>query len=133
MTHVAVMLKRVLVVDDDPSVRAGLPRILASAEVEVATAGDVEEATAILAAQTFDLVLCDLCLSGIDDRGGFELLSWIHARHPRTPVLLLTAFGSAEVRAEALLRGAADYWEKRGRIEDLVDKVRALGIAVRGR
>jgi len=85
------------------------------------------------AAREFDFVLCDLCLSGFEDRGGFELLSWIRARHPRTPVLLLTAFGSAEVRAEAFRRGAADYREKRKRIEELVEKVRALGIGVRGR
>lgn len=125
--------KQVLIVDDDPSVRAGLPRILASTEVEVATAESLEDAEAILDRLEIDLVLCDLRLSGLEGREGLELVSWVRDRRPKTAVLLMTAFGSGEIREEAFRLGAAAYWEKRRPIEELLQQVRALGIRVGGR
>jgi DNA-binding response OmpR family regulator len=131
MSRTAAVLQQVVVVDDDDAVRNGLARILSSPEVEVVTAATADEARRVLDGGAVDLVVCDLCLSGLDDREGLELVSWIKARHGATAVLLVTAFGSAEVRAEALRRGADDYWEKRGPVDGLMKKIRALGIRIR--
>lgn len=128
MSRISTGVRHLLVVDDDPSVRAGLPRILASSAVEVETVESLAEARQALQAEPVDLVLCDLCLAGSSDTGGLELISWVKERHPEIPVLLMTAFGSEEVRAEALRRGAAGYWEKGGFIPELVEKIRALGV-----
>lgn len=130
MTRTTTGCRHLLIVDDDPSVRSGLPRILASPEVEVETAESLSEAQQVLEAAPVDLILCDLCLEGLSDTGGLELIRWVKERHPGIPVLLMTAFGSEEVRAEALGRGAAGYWEKSGFIPELVEKIRALGVPV---
>lgn len=128
MTSTAAGLKQVLVVDDDPSVRSGLQWILASTEVEVRTAESLGDAQKIFGEAAIDLVVCDLRLQGLSDTEGFELVSWVRERYPRTASLLMTAFGSPEIRAEALRRGADDYWEKRGSINELLEKIRALEI-----
>lgn len=123
-------IKHVLVVDDDPAVRSGLPRILASPEVEVRTAESLEEAERALASAVFDLVITDLCLRGFGDVDGLELVSRIHATRPETAIVLLTAFGSEEIRDEAFRRGARDYWQKPCPIGELLARIRALGIPV---
>lgn len=128
MSRTTTGVRHLLVVDDDPSVRTGLPRILASAAVEVETVESLAEAQQALDVAQIDLILCDLCLAGLSDSGGLELISWVKERHPEIPVLLMTAFGSEEVRAEALRRGAAGYWEKGGFITELVERIRALGV-----
>lgn len=120
--------KRVLIVDDDPSVRSGLPPILSSGNVDVRTAESREEAERVLASLTVDLVITDLCLEGFGDVAGLEFVSRVHERYPGTAVVLLTAFGSEEIRDEALRRGAADYWEKQRSIGELLERLRALGI-----
>lgn len=124
----AVDRKRVLIVDDDPSVRSGLPPILSSENVDVRTAESMEEAERVLASLDVDLVITDLCLEGFGDVAGLELVSRVHERYPGTAVVLLTAFGSEEIRDEALRRGAADYWEKQRPIGELLGRLRALGI-----
>ena len=122
--------KSVLLVDDDLSVRLSLPPVLASSEVEVCTAASFEEAASMLEASTFDLVITDLRLSGTLELEGLELIERIKRRSPGSEVVLLTGFGSAELTTEAIKRGATETWEKSISIQEIVVRVRALGIPV---
>jgi DNA-binding NtrC family response regulator len=122
--------KSVLIVDDDPSIRSSLHALLESEAVIVWTASTIEEAEALIEAERFDLVISDLRLRGTVGMEGFELISFIKARTPDTPVVLFTGHGSPEIEQEAMVRGASDYWEKTIIIPTLVARVKALGIPV---
>jgi two-component system response regulator AtoC len=100
---------RVLVVDDDDSLRESLELYLASEGCDVVAAQDGAAALAALERSAFDAVLCDLRMPGID---GFELLPQLHRVAPGLTVILMSAHGSRELAVEALKRGAYDYLAK---------------------
>ena len=103
-------LKRVLVVDDEPSITSALEFVLGDEGYEVSTAGSVAEAiTRLQSGRPFDLVFTDLRLP---DATGIELLDRIKADAPDTQVVLITAHGSLDVIIEAIKRGAYYYVEK---------------------
>lgn len=89
-------MKRILVVDDEPSILFGLSEGLADERrrIEVITAPGGQEAIAILDARKIDLVLTDLRMPEVD---GFELLTYLRRNHPHLPVILMTAHGPDEL------------------------------------
>ncbi len=121
------MGKRILIVDDEESVVFFLGESLAELgpgyTVETARSG--EEALARIARQPFDLVITDLRMPGVD---GLELLKTLQATQPDTRLILMTAYGSDQVEAEARRLAVYRYITKPFKIEDLVDAARqALG------
>src|SRR5512144_1415434 len=101
---------RIFVVDDDPSSRDLLTRILAADGYRVTPLGDGREALEKLAGQPApDLVVSDIRMG---DTGGLELTDAFRARAPDTPVILVTAFGNIDGAVEAIRRGAFDYISK---------------------
>ena len=123
---------RVLIVDDDEAIRSALPAVLAGPWVEVITAPSLDAAKQILESH-LDLVITDLRLRTRDDTDGFELVSWVHERTPEVPIIVLTAYGSAETRAEAIRLGAADLWVKSVGMPVLIDRLRQLGFPAAGK
>ncbi|GMU93871.1 MAG: sigma-54-dependent Fis family transcriptional regulator [Candidatus Hydrogenedentota bacterium] len=99
---------RVLVVDDETSMREVLEIVLAKDNYEVTTVANVNNAIGRLKDISFDVVLTDLRM-GADRNAGMELLEWINVNSPHTPAIMMTAFGSVETAIEAMKRGAADY------------------------
>ncbi|HKS10383.1 MAG TPA: sigma-54 dependent transcriptional regulator [Pyrinomonadaceae bacterium] len=119
--------KKILVVDDEPSVTGSLELILSEAGYEVLTAHSVTDATGILKQTTVDLVITDLRLS---DATGIDLTMHIKRTTPEVEVILMTAYGSIDVTIEAIKAGAYYYLEKPytpDRLFALVD--RALQLA----
>ncbi|KJK49383.1 chemotaxis protein CheY [Lentzea aerocolonigenes] len=102
------MVERVLVVDDDTTVRDVVRRYLEHAGYEVELAGDGETALQLMAAHEPDIVVLDLMLPGID---GIEVCRRIRQRGS-TPVVMLTALGEEEDRIAGLQIGADDYVTK---------------------
>lgn len=100
---------RVLVVDDDESLRRVLQVQLQDLGYEVATASDGNDALASLARSASELVLTDLRMPGMS---GIELLKRIRDEHPEIVVVVITAFGSIETAVEAMRTGAYDYVTK---------------------
>jgi len=96
----------ILVVDDERSIQVGLKGLLAREGHEVTTAGSGEEALRLLNSHSFDLVLTDLRMPGLD---GMDLLKKVKERHPDTLVMMMTAYGSEKVAVEAMKAGAHDY------------------------
>lgn len=101
---------RILVVDDESTIRRTLSVALESMGHTVATAGNGAQALEELRAQSFEAVLLDLRLS--HDQSGLDLLQEILRLSPRAAVVLMTAFASIETAVEAMRRGAFDYLPK---------------------
>ena len=100
---------RILVVEDDESLRRVTQAQLEKCKYQTAVAGDAAEALEILAAEPKELVLADLNLPGMS---GLDLLRKIRADYPETTVVMVTAFGSIETAVEAMKSGAYDYLTK---------------------
>jgi DNA-binding response OmpR family regulator len=102
------MSGRVLVVDDDETVRDVVRRYLERDGHEVVVAGDGESALQLVAKQVPDLIVLDLMLPGID---GLEVCRRLRQRHS-VPIVMLTALGEEEDRVVGLQLGADDYVTK---------------------
>jgi DNA-binding NtrC family response regulator len=98
--------KTVLIVDDEPGMREMLRWSLGESAFEVVVARDGEEAAALLAAGGVDLVVTDLTMPRL---GGFDVLEEAAATEPRTPVIVMTGFGTVEMAVHAMRRGASDF------------------------
>src|SRR5512147_1824186 len=103
------MADRILIVDDEASLRDALARILTAERYEVRQAGDGKEALGILGESTFDFLLCDLRMPVM---GGLDLLREITARGIPGTVIMMSAFGTVETAVEAMKLGAYDYVSK---------------------
>ena len=101
--------KRILVVDDEPSVTGALAVVLGDAGYDVAIADTIAQAKSALSSRSFDLVISDLRLN---DGTGIDLITHIKKTTPDTEVILMTAYGSVDVTIEAIKRGAYYYLEK---------------------
>lgn len=123
--------KRILIVDDEPTILLTLSYALRSNEVEVITASRLEPAEEALERYPFDLVIADIRMSGILGIEGLELLSYVKRRWPQTEVIVMTAYGSDEIRKDAFDRGAFHYYSKPIDITDLMQRVYDLGIPVK--
>ncbi len=100
---------RILVVDDESSVRLSLAELLADAGHAVRVAEHGPQALALLEAEPADLVLSDLSMPAID---GLQLLAEVRERHPATLFVLMTAYGDERTAVKALKLGAYDYLPK---------------------
>jgi len=100
---------RILIVDDEFSVRDSLDHWFRKDGYEVQTAADAAAATAAMQSCAFDVVLLDVRLPGMD---GMRLLEQIRRVAPRTIVIMITAYASVETAVRALKLGAADYVTK---------------------
>jgi DNA-binding response OmpR family regulator len=113
-------MARVMVVDDDVTVREVVVTYLRAAGYDVGEAADGEAALADLREERADLVVLDLMLPGID---GLEVCRRVRAKGDDVPVIMLTALGSETDRVIGLERGADDYVTKPFSPRELVLRV----------
>ena len=109
-------MKRILVVDDEQSMRELLAIMLKKEGFEVLTAESRAVAAAVLGQGPVDLVITDVKLP---DGDGIEILRHVKAASPETVVIVITAFGSTETAVAALKLGAHDYLLKPFDIDEL--------------
>jgi two-component system KDP operon response regulator KdpE len=112
-----------LVVDDEPSFRRVLRTSLATSGFAIEEARSGEEAVAILAQSTFDLVLLDVNMPGI---GGVEACREIRAHMPKIGIVMVTVQDGESEIVKALEAGADDYITKPIRFRELVARLRAV-------
>jgi two-component system response regulator PilR (NtrC family) len=110
-----------LVVDDERDIRELLVMTLGRMGLRCDTASSVADARNQLARNRYDLCLTDMRLP---DGTGLEVIAEISARHPNTPVAMITAFGNVEAAVEALKAGAFDFVAKPVDLAVLRDLVR---------
>jgi two-component system response regulator AtoC len=103
------MDERILIIEDDEALRESLQLTLAAESYEAVTASGGAEALGLVETSTFDVVLCDLRMPGLD---GLELLPQLARRMPGATLILMSAFGTADLAIEAMRRGAYDYLAK---------------------
>ena len=114
---------RILVVDDEPSVRDALDRALRMDGYKVQLAADGQQALDQLAEQAPDAIVLDLLMPEVD---GLEVCRRIRAAGDRIPVLMLTARDGVPDRVKGLDAGADDYLVKPFALEELSARLRAL-------
>jgi DNA-binding response OmpR family regulator len=115
---------RILVVEDEASLRDGIVDLLDGDGHEVTAVGDGAAAVETGLRDPFDLVVLDLMLPKLD---GMEVCRRLRAARPGMPILMLTARGSEDDKVRGLVEGADDYVTKPFSARELLARVRVLG------
>ena len=116
---------RVLVVDDEASIRDLLSKTLALAEYDVDTAADASTALGRVRAAEYDLLIADLRMPGMD---GLTLIRQVKRIRAELPVIIITGFSTESSAIEAVNLGVAGYLRKPFRVpEVLAAAAKALG------
>lgn len=115
--------RRILLVEDEPSLVLTVSDRLLSEGYRVETAGDGNTALSRALAEPFDLIVLDIMLPG---RDGLEVCRELRARGTQTPVLMLTARSQVVDRVVGLKLGADDYLTKPFEMAELLARVEAL-------
>lgn len=116
-------MKRILAIDDDPSITSVLKRGLSYEGFAVDTAGSGEGGLTIARDRPPNMVILDVTMPGMD---GYEVLRRLRAADAHLPVLMLTARDAPADQVQGLSQGADDYVVKPFTFEVLVARVRAL-------
>jgi len=114
---------KVLVVEDDPDVRAALTRALSFEGYDVAIAEDGGRALEAVLHDPPSVIVLDVMMPFVD---GLETCRRLRARGDETPILMLTALGDVSDRVDGLDAGADDYLAKPFALEELLARTRAL-------
>lgn len=115
--------KPILIVDDEPSMRMALSESLESCGYKVETSDSGADALAKFQEGKFEVVITDMRMPGM---GGMEVLRGIRKVSSRTPVIVITAYGTVNTAVEAMKEGAADFIMKPfsvDHLESIVKKV----------
>ncbi len=120
-------MKRVLVIEDDETVRDVLRSFLGQKGFEVTLAENGESGLDVLRAEKFDLIFSDLVMPGIS---GMDVLKEVVASKIAVPVVVMTAFGTVQTAVEAMRIGAFDYITKPFNLDELMIVLdKALSVA----
>jgi DNA-binding NtrC family response regulator len=102
-------MEKILIIDDNESLRYTLESVLEEAGFKAASVGDGLLALEEIKKRDYDLVICDMKLPKMD---GMQILNEIRNIDPHIPFLFLTAFGDIKNAVEAMKKGATDYLTK---------------------
>ena len=114
---------RILIVEDEAAIRAGLEDVFVFHGYEVESAAEGPEGLTKALNGNFDLILLDIMLPGMD---GFEICNRVRAKDPEQPIIMLTAKSSDEDIIQGLTLGADDYVAKPFSVAELVLRVQAV-------
>lgn len=117
----------ILLVDDEASIRLTLSALLQRAGYETTSAENGEAAVALLEQHTFDLLLVDLKMPGMD---GMQVVAAARLRQPDIAIIVLTGHGSLDTAVEGLHQGIFDYLLKTTAPPQVIERVR-IGLAAR--
>jgi two-component system response regulator AtoC len=115
--------KRILIIDDEESLRHMLSAFLAKEGFAVAVAASGAEGLALAKAARHAVVLCDVVLPDVD---GLTLVEQLHGLDHHQLILVMSAYGSLETAIEAIRRGARDYLSKPFQPQELLLKIHRL-------
>ena len=110
------MKPRILVTDDEESIREFLDIMLRKEGYEITCVEDGKQAADILKKKTFDMVISDLQMPNMT---GIELLKHVRESYPELIFMMITAFGTTESAVEAMKMGAYDYITKPFKIDEV--------------
>jgi DNA-binding NtrC family response regulator len=110
----------VLVVDDDPQMRAVLRDFLEREGHRVIEQSSGEQAIDVIESEPLDVVILDKEMPGMN---GLDLIAYLQHRVPAVPIIFITAFGGARIAEEAQRRGAWCYLEKPFRVARVLEAI----------
>jgi len=113
---------RILLVDDDTVIRDGLQRILDGSGYPTDTFASGQLALEALQANSYDLVITDLKMPGMN---GLEVIHNVKMAQPDLPILIITGYSTVDTAVEAMKGGAADYIPKPFTPEEICHKIRS--------
>jgi DNA-binding NtrC family response regulator len=116
------MSERVLLVDDEPEFLEAMAERMRTRGLNVTTAASAREALELVGKETFDAVILDLMMPGMD---GLEAFKALRAGHEDAQVIFLTGHASVEKGIEAMKLGAMDFVEKPADLNQLLEKIRS--------
>jgi DNA-binding NtrC family response regulator len=116
------MKPKILLIEDDASIAASLPKVLSAEGYDVAVCARGDGGLERARDHSHDVVVTDLRLPGL---GGMELVRRLHTIKPKQPIILMTAHGTTETAIEATKLGACDYLLKPFEADELLDMVAA--------
>jgi two-component system, response regulator, stage 0 sporulation protein F len=117
---------RLLIVDDEEPILLAMEEYFRTVGYDVDCVRELEEAEALLSKLRYALVVADLRLTGIYGVEGLELVGYIRQRCPHTRMILLTAYGTPEIEAEARRLGVDAFIYKPKPLPELAQIVFAL-------
>ncbi|MEJ2157133.1 MAG: response regulator [Desulfobacteraceae bacterium] len=115
------MNEKVLLVDDEEDFLEIMSERMEARGMSVTTCTSAEEAVDIIKTETFDAIILDFMMPGMD---GFQALKEIKSKHPEAQIILLTGHATIEKGVEAMKMGATDFLEKPADIEALEKKIK---------
>lgn len=113
-------MKKILIVEDNDSLRRGIAEAFQRSGHRVTEACDAETAIRVITEEFFGVVITDMSLPG---KSGLDVLKTAKTTNPLTTVIVMTAYGTVENAVEAMRIGADDYLQKPFQIEELELKV----------
>ncbi|HET7436576.1 MAG TPA: response regulator [Thermoanaerobaculia bacterium] len=120
------MATRLLIVDDEETIRFAVKRYFTRIGFEVDCARELEEAEALATHINYGVVIADLSLTDSGSTEGLEIVRFMRRLSPQTRVIMLSAHGSPSVEAEAYKRGADAFVHKPQRLQQLAEIVHRL-------
>jgi len=115
---------RILLVEDEPTLRLGLVDLLSGDGHHVESAAEGTRGLALALSESFDLIVLDWMLPGLP---GIEICRRVRAARPGVPIMMLTARGDEADKVRGLTDGADDYVTKPFSAKELLARVRVMG------
>ncbi|MBI4327813.1 MAG: sigma-54-dependent Fis family transcriptional regulator [Chloroflexi bacterium] len=119
---------RILVIEDDTRSAQSLERLLKSQGYTVTLCHRGDEGFERASGEDFDVVITDFRLPGV---GGLDVIRQLHAKKPRLPMVLMTAFGTTETAIEATKHGAFEYVLKPFDVAEMLEVVKRAAASAR--
>ncbi|MCA1756887.1 MAG: sigma-54 dependent transcriptional regulator [Bacteroidales bacterium] len=102
-------MSKILVIDDEKAIRNTLKEVLEYEKHQVDIAGDGATGLEMFGNSSYEIVLCDIKMAGMD---GIEVLEKLHSVSPDIPVIMISGHGNIDTAVEAIKKGAFDFLEK---------------------
>jgi DNA-binding NtrC family response regulator len=120
--------KRILILDDEPSITFSLSRCLQSESVHVISCNDSQSARSVIAGDGIDAVIADVRLSAVNSRECLDFIQFVRSRDHQLPLIMMS--GNEDLMNEAMQEGANYFFHKPVDVDELIHLLQGLGLEV---
>jgi len=120
--------KRILVIDDEDVILFSYRKIYQGQHLTVDVCKTPEDAIELIRTNYYDAIISDVRFSDSESAEGLDILRYVNEHCPSIPVILMTGYGSAEIRDRAVELGVAYYFDKPVAISMIDYTLKSLGI-----
>jgi DNA-binding NtrC family response regulator len=120
--------KRILILDDEPSITFSLSRCLQSDRVSVISCNDSASARTAISDHGVDAVIADVRLSAVNNRESIDFIQFVRSRYSDLPVIMMS--GTEDLKTEVMEEGADYFFQKPLDVDELMSLLQQLGLEV---